>query len=191
MIILENICTAPWNDDKLNDSRKNGSRGINFYMSQAGYFCRPAILDTKDYYLPQTRNRGYMICVKKSWFDPGQDIAQSLNAWAKLVKRLERPASVPIDAMLLSEDNYGYGQVSDPADKERDWAKCKEGHVRYRADNGLGMKHELTKWSTGGSSTLPDYMDRKMRFMVPRILDTLDIAHLRNIKRGFDDRYYR
>ncbi|KAH8820901.1 hypothetical protein F5884DRAFT_65542, partial [Xylogone sp. PMI_703] len=190
IIILENICGAPWSDAKIDDEKKkNGSRGIDYLMAQAGYSTKSVVIDTKDYYLPQTRNRGYMVCVNRERFQSDNDEVEiKLNAWAKLMKRFERPASVPVDAILLSEDHHEYGP--DNGYEERDWTKCKDGHSRYRADNGLGTKHELTKWNGGGSCVLPDYMSKKIRGMVSRVLDTIEIAHLRNIKRGFDDRYY-
>jgi hypothetical protein len=71
------------------------------------------------------------------------------------------------------------------------WERCRIGYHNYRDDNFLGHRRELTDWVNGGSHVLEDFWKRQQKGLSERVLDTLDIAHLRNLVRGFDDRYYR
>jgi len=205
-------------------------------MSQVGYATRCAKLDTKEFYLPQTRERGYMICVDRvpyleegvdvtakldGWWnapkvdpeDEPEGIVMDLDNWEKLVFHLKRPASVPAEFMLLRSDDptlelfsanndyvshkavkktttkgQGKGQVKTKA--ATPWIKAKIGHHDYRNDLLLGSRRELTGWQEGGTFTPEDFWMRSRKGLVERVLDTIEIAHLRNLKRGFDDRYY-
>lgn len=204
VIILENVMTAPWADPWLNPEagkRSKGplaplmpssERGLDYHMGEVGYACRHLLLDTKSYYIPHTRKRGYMVCVDRSSLTDGMDVELMLNQWANLVKKLRRPASVPVEAMLLKADDP---KLFDSQEPEKDqagvpWKRCEIGHRAYRRDLKLGDGRPLTEWSNDSSFRLPDFVG-KMSGLTPRVLDTLDIAHLRNVRRGFDDRYYR
>jgi len=229
IIILENVSNAPWL--KLKEGQKFGKGGnawtIERHMQAAGYAVRFVRLDTKNYYLPHTRQRGYMVCIDKvaackafcgvdmallverdkdgkdycKLPDPYDKVVEGklediLEAWATLVVNLERPASVDVAQMLLEDDDprvlalEGLGN-DDQNKKAVAWERCKNGHSDYRAILGLGSKRILTRWVNGGSHTFPDWFQHGTKRMVERTCDTLDIAHVRNALRGFDDRYYK
>ena len=159
------------------------------------------ILDTKDYYYPQTRQRGYMLCISEDL--PGKlSVQVILRNWTKLMEEFERKASSPVDAFLLHKtDDRLLGGRSDVAksgrgDKTRttavSWSRCSARHDDYRGALNLGLKRPITNWQDGGSMSGPDYMWRDWSVnQVERVWDTIAIAHLRNLSRGFDDRFKR
>ena len=126
MVIFENVKTAPW-------VTKNSKRGFDHYINKAGYASRHLIIDAKKHYVPQTRQRGYMICVRKldaylalnrqqkdlskltnieveeeldAFFDPSTGGSNQLfDKWELVVRALEVPASAPADAWLFDTDD--------------------------------------------------------------------------------------
>ena len=56
MLVLENVLNAPW------DEMLAAYEGID-------YVSAGALVDSKNYYLPQTRQRGYMVCIDKFKLD--------------------------------------------------------------------------------------------------------------------------
>lgn len=226
IVILENVKGAPWIDEKISEKKrtsvkkgeKSERKGIDFHVGEAGYASRLITVDTKNFYLPHTRQRRYMICINKMqaysgycknakvgpndeeidrFCDPkygGLNII--FDHWQKVVKLLGREASVRVDAMLLEEDDVRLTGLRDGENennrkrKAGAWAKCKNGHQEYRTALGLGGKHILTDW-LDDTFKLPDHFPNFSKGATQRVLDTLDIAHLRNLFRGFDDRYYR
>jgi site-specific DNA-cytosine methylase len=198
IIILENVDGAPWK--AIRDKA----------MPQIGYAAEFLKVDTKHYYIPQTRKRGYMICVDaREYHDPDRKqhkpkdpkiVNSVLSTWAETLKAFRRPASCPVEAFLLDEDdprairgraelaNSGRGERR--RTKEVDWARCHGRHQDYRAGLFLGQKRPLTKWEDGGSCKATDYMWQDwMRGQVERVWDTIDISWLRNLNRGFDHQY--
>lgn len=112
----------------------------------------------------------------------------------------ERRASSSVEAFLLDEDDprvvrareemsrSGRGQTGRRT--ESDWTACHARHLKYRALEEVGRKRPLMKWEDGGSCKPPEYMWREWALgQVERVWDTIDIAWLRNLKRGFDHQY--
>ncbi len=206
IVILENVVGAPWldGDIKVKTGRKNTERGLDFLMGEVDYATKFVLLDTKDYYIPHTRQRGYMICVDKRLFskkyfaalDSPIRLKRNLDKWETFVIGAKQPANVPASVMLLRSDDplldgpVG-GSMIVPNRKIPDWKKCRIGHDDYRVHLGLGTGRPLTSWVNGGSCVVPDFWKRPMKGFSERVLDTIDIAHLRNLTRGFDDRYYK
>jgi site-specific DNA-cytosine methylase len=184
LIVLENVCGAPW--EKLIES-----------FDLADYDALHARLDTKHYYLPHTRIRGYMICLDRRKVPKSQRQAEM---WKKNMGELARHASSSIEAFLLDEDDprvhRGRAELSKGAlggekgPREVDWTKCQGRHQDYRADLLLGSKRPLTAWEDNGSCRMPDYAwgDWGAK-QVERIWDTFEISFLRNVRRGYDSQY--
>ncbi|KAI9846132.1 MAG: hypothetical protein M1838_001391 [Thelocarpon superellum] len=184
LIVLENVCSAPWED-------------IQILWGEIGYNSRHVRLDTKQYYIPHTRQRGYMICVDR------KKLAHEsvVERWEHLMSTLSRPASSSIEAFLLHEDDprvhrgraelaRGMRRGDDDGPRDVDWTKCQGRHQDYRADLFLGAKRPLTGWEDNGSCRMPDYAwgDWGVQ-QVERIWDTFEISFLRNVRRGFDSQY--
>lgn len=188
IVILENVISIPWTAKK---SRKTNERGIDSHFEDIGYCSRHIVLDTKSYYVPQTRQRGYLIAIHRESFDgTDEEIQKTLNKWAEQVKKLKRPASVPAEYLLLKSDDpkLKFSQIEDPDQKKKptEWGKCNRGHEQYRLKLKLGPEHPITKWAAGGYKQLLDYF-KPFKGATERVLDTVDISHLRCIRRGFDD----
>jgi site-specific DNA-cytosine methylase len=183
---------VPWTQKK---ATKKDDRGLDLHFEDIGYASRHLILDTKDFYVPQTRQRGYLIAIHKLSFDgTEEELNEQLDLWEKDMQKLKRPASVPAESLLLKSDDpkLKFSQIEDFEQKKKatQWDKCKIGHQKYRSNINIGLDHPITNWSAGGSKQLPDYY-KQFKGFTERVLDTVDIAHLRCIRRGFDDGFWK
>lgn len=217
IVIFENVVGAPWlNAKEIRKNEKEAARfegkedkakmkppstGLDTLMDQVGYDSNFVLLDTKRYYIPHTRRRGYMVCIDKSLYAKDEIcsisktpmIKADLHNWQRLVKKMAYPATAPATCFLLRSDDPRLESLLKFDDSKRkaiDWLKCYYGHEEYRDNLGLGIKKQLTNWTPGGAYVAEDFWKRSGKGMVDRVLDTLEIAHLRNLSRGFDDRYY-
>jgi site-specific DNA-cytosine methylase len=202
IVILENVCSAPWDRVKLK-------------FEKIGYSADFKRVDTKFYYIPHTRTRVYLVAVdKKQSSIPEQ--------WKEMVTTdLKRPASATLDAFLLPSDDPRIHQARQKLVNENasgaerrqgrlDWTKCESRHHRARDEEGLGAKRPLTNWEEGmlniscmaylcslscsiligGSCRLPDYAWNDWGVgQVERVWDLMDISVLRDAKRGIDPSY--
>jgi len=225
MVILENVAPAPWKDEivqkKFEEKIRNQEKmvggdkgkipaekakkcedhGLDWYFSQIEYDSESIIVDTKKYYIPQTRERGYMVCIDKERFKKESERKELLREWKKILKLLESPASVSTDDMLFAAKDDVEVELSPAAtvleeismEKQNviPWDKAKKDYYEYRQQRGYGHKRTLTFWGDKGSKRLPDFWALAMNREKERPLEVTEIAHLRNIARGFDDRYYR
>lgn len=194
IIILENVTSAPW---KL----------VCAAFEKIGYASESVIVDTKDYYIPHTRQRGYAICIYGGPSDKNndrniraKDLESMKSTWKATIKDFKRPASCTVEAFLLDEDDpriirgreelSQIGRGDNRRLQEVDWARCHGRHQDYRAGLFLGRKRPLMRWDESGSCVPPDYMWQAWsKAQVDRIKDVLDIAWLRNLERGFDHQY--
>ncbi|KAH7356500.1 hypothetical protein BKA65DRAFT_547896 [Rhexocercosporidium sp. MPI-PUGE-AT-0058] len=198
MVVLENVNSAPWLDSKVDEGEKSkwGEKviGIDKHFEDLGYVVSYMKLDTKQFYVPHTRERCYMVCVLSNGPD---HIIASLKARAQslptLVNSLKRFASVPIQALMSDFDSPLLDLSAREEVKPRaavTWDACRLNHQKYVEVNRLGSRHPITHWDELGHKTLPDYYKRNL-VLTDRTMDYIDISHLRNISlRGFDDRYY-
>ena len=109
------------------------------------------------------------------------------------IEALERTATVPLEALLFASDDPRLEVLSQERKtdtKSAPWSTCKIGHSDYTGMNGLGDRHPITNWKSDGSKELPDW-HRPMPGMTERVADSIDVAHRRNLVRGFDDREYK
>lgn len=141
LVILENVCSAPWET-------------VRDYFKRLNYSAEFMRLDTKQFYIPHTRTRVYLLAVDKR--------ASQLPAeWKKWVTgKLKRPASSTLDAFLLPSDDVRIHQareklvqssrgVSDSRAGRIDWTRCESRHARARLEELLGPKRPLTNWEEG------------------------------------------
>ena len=199
LVILENVCSAPW--DRVKE-----------YFEKHGYSAEHIKVDTKQYYIPHTRMRKYLLAVDKK----GSSIPAK---WKDTVmNKLKRPASSTLDAFLLPSDDSRIHQArqllvkdnsggSDSRTGRTDWTRCESRHARGRIEEELGLKRPLTSWEegrhpssssiftladlvTGGTCRLPDFawQDWGVR-QVERVWDLMDISLLRSAKIGVDPSY--
>ena len=188
--------------EELEEMNKRGvdqqvlNRGIDLLMAEVGYSSKHVLLDAKKYYIPQTRQRGYMLCVDSNILKNSTEEAKELlEKWESKVRMLAHNASVPAEQIVLAATDEMASSVArfeDFATKKKinNWVSCKAGNDNYRDCLGLGDERKLTSRNEADCKLLPDFWT-PMPGMTQRVLDVLEIAHLRSVARGMDDRYYR
>ena len=190
IVILENVTGAPWND-------------IIKYWKRIGYICQFVKVDTKDFYLPQTRQRGYMFGIDENLIEnTTYDHVQKFAKFREDLRKLARRATSPYTAFTYFPDDPTFQVVTKDmmtamAGRKgtTEWISCYLRHARYRGrpELDLGFERPLTQWKNNGSSFLPDYFS--MRLMMgkkcERILDTLDIICLRSLAERCYDPYFK
>lgn len=221
IIILENVYHAPWefiaavwnNDRKKmqemllrgNKRKKSDSKGLDdaraariqaesYWESDKQVYVAVWIkVDTKNYYIPQTRNRGYLCCFLVEPFDSPKAAQAAVLQWAQMFRALGRPTSESVEAFVLPNDDPRLHRMMDEMarrkkpKREVDWEICRGRHERYRDTKGLGTKRPVTQWVDGGSCKAPEYIFHSwLHGQVERIWDFLDTATLRSASRGYD-----
>ncbi|KAL8726041.1 MAG: hypothetical protein Q9181_006194, partial [Wetmoreana brouardii] len=157
-------------------------------------------VDTKDYYLPQTRQRGYMVCIDRSVI--GKQAADNMTLeWANIFGNiLPRPASSPLDEFLLPDDHPSVrrcrelGGLNHHGDKIKmtvsQWDTCEDRYAEHRTENGLGDLRPLLHWQEGGPCAPPEYWwQRWSRVQTDRLKEHWEQSHLRKAVRGYDSLY--
>ena len=188
MIVVENVVGAPWTA-----KCSRGNKSLQKYFEEIGYASRHVRLDTKEFYIPQTRNRGYMLVVHKQFFEKrGMNVEASLSSWEDLLRQMRRPASVPAEALTGRYDDGGLkvGLTEEVAVKTKvtAWTKCQVGHQGYREALELGNGNPITQRTNDGGRIWPEGYTR---FSSERIADSMGITSLRGLRRGHDDRQYK
>lgn len=191
IIITENVYGAPFTEF------------IEVFEEQ-GYAATFLRLDSKDFYIPHTRQRGYLVAIRRSLSKSNAvDYDGKVVAWQESVNGLKRPASATLDDYMLRNDDprvlRGRARLtaeSSSADGKggragrTDWTKCETGHQQARADEQLGDKRPLTQWSDSRNTTMPSYAwNEWMNSQVHRIHDLTDINTLRLAQVGVDATY--
>ena len=204
IIILENVEKATWplvmaiwrNDVQFvkNELKELAKPWLIWDKKDPGYTNVLRLVDTKEYYLPQTRRRGYLFLVRKDLaVRKEKDV---LKHWGRHLRALERPASASVEAFLFPNNHPVVQQTKLEASKvkkgrrETDWTLCKGRHQKYRNEIKVGDGRPLTKWVEGGRAICPDHWWRHWAAaQVERIWDTVDIAYLRNAQQDIDTLY--
>ena len=140
LVILENVCGAPWDR-------------VAQYFEKKGYSAEFLRVDTKNYYIPHTRTRVYLLAVnmKRSGIP---------STWKDMVINLKRPASTTLDHWLLPSDDPRIHHARQKLVREgfngldrrtgrTDWGRCESRHQRARLEEFLGLKRPLTGWEEG------------------------------------------
>ncbi|RAH41685.1 putative SNF2 family helicase [Aspergillus brunneoviolaceus CBS 621.78] len=181
LVILENVRSAPWPT-------------IKQYWTDIGYTVVHSAVDTKAYYLPQTRERGYMCCVDSQLLQQNGLSAESVLSWSDLMSSFTRQASSPAGMFLLDANDRRLHQIANsltfPAYRVRAWEKYEVRHQAYRQTEHLGYKRPYTRSLDNGTCITPDFSWRLWnRSLVERVWDTLDVNFLRKLKEGYDMTY--
>jgi len=183
IIVYENVSGAPWDDI------------VKMFERDLGYHATFQRVDTKKYYIPHTRQRGYLMAVRN---DRGVG-GGVLGRWKARVREMERPASAALDAFMFRHDDPRVlaGKSRMITEKCRgdgegragrtDWVKCEAGHQRVRANEELGSKRPFTGWSDDGNTALPGFCwNEYINAEVHRVHDLMDINTLRMAATGVD-----
>ncbi|KAI9038630.1 putative SNF2 family helicase [Aspergillus affinis] len=188
MIILENVSSAPW-------------KTISQELADIDYLGIHVPVDTKAYYLPQTRERGYMLCLDMRRMKvQGLTDQEVIKGWPELVQSFRRPASSPMGMFTLSADNKQLEQIEkDMAAHQAaattrsnvGWARYQLRHHYYRMDNDLGHKRPVTRSQDNGARQMLDFCWKRFCAVVPeRVAETIDCNFLRKLQGdGYDMSY--
>ncbi|KAI0016002.1 hypothetical protein F4780DRAFT_783639 [Xylariomycetidae sp. FL0641] len=180
VVILENVEGAPWKEMVEN------------WFPLIRYTAASAKLDTKRYYIPQTRSRGYLLAIDNDHFGTKQAVDVTVQ-WPKTLVQLERPSSSPIsDWLLPSTHPLIIRARQEDAQKtlvarhgQSKWDRSKIRHDRVRRDERIPHSHPLTLWSNPGSGKPTDRMDAlTIKALGDRACDYLEIANHRATIRG-------
>ncbi|KAF3919922.1 hypothetical protein AA313_de0201806 [Arthrobotrys entomopaga] len=175
IVILENVCKAPWSQ-------------VVTEFENIGYASGHTKFDTKNYYIPHTRQRGYLVA-----FDT-QNGAMLPAQWTQMVNNLTRPASVSFESFLLESDDPRVLEARQKLiredggkSKSHDWTACEIRHTNARTSENLGRGRPFTDWQENGVTKFPDFTWQEWGdLQVDRVNDLLDISYLRNVKKGID-----
>ena len=181
IVVLENVRYAAW-DTMLEQ------------YEDIGYESAGVHVDTKDYYIPQTRQRGYMVCFSKE--NRAQaNVTGAGKKWQTLMERFKRPASSPVSSFLLPSDKAKESlQHHDETVREVDWSQCEITQGEYRQTKRLGTARPVTNWQESGAILPPENGSAYWYSMqVERVKDTIDAATLRKAlpKNGMYDTMFK
>jgi site-specific DNA-cytosine methylase len=173
MVILENVIK----DEAWKRFQKE--------FEKIGYSMHIEKVDSKEYYLPHTRQRKYMLCIDNKLF--GASAVSYVKQWGKLMQEFRRRASAPITSFLLASDDPRYLRMAlGTVAKElilKNWEACRRRHENARAEKNLGPKRPYT-------TLLPDHSDRRFLQNRPqRDQEVLDIVYLRHAIDNIDSLY--
>ncbi|KAL8930440.1 MAG: hypothetical protein Q9208_000624 [Pyrenodesmia sp. 3 TL-2023] len=214
-MILENVGAADWvmiqvctNNNFHSTEPKGKLSGVakrhleeiwGNREASSGYSTCVVKVDTKAYYLPQTRKRSYMVCIDRKTI--GIKAADKLaQRWAERFRQLERNASSPMDDFLLPTDDRRVrmardaGGMDEFGDRKRrtesTWVKCKVRYANYRDAISCGSGRPLTRWTESGACHPPEHWWKNWaHYQSDRLREHWDISHLRSAQRGYDSQY--
>ncbi|KAJ6069289.1 hypothetical protein N7499_011176, partial [Penicillium canescens] len=188
LIIQENVRTAPW------EQMKGIWEGLD-YMSVDLH------VDTKHYYIPQTRERGYLVVIDKRRLEAAGllgdlknqvDIKTIDQHVRSLVDSFKRRASAPVGMFLLSDDDRRLESIEKKACLELrsdiSWENYQARHQRHRDELELGDERPITRSQPGVNMLrAPDFFwHRFMKTQPERVWETVDMNFLKKIVRGYD-----
>ncbi|KAI7336939.1 hypothetical protein KC315_g2570 [Hortaea werneckii] len=181
IVIFENIVNAAW-----------GKMISDF--KEIGYGSKGVLVDTKDFYLPHTRQRGYMVCFDGT--SCNQEAEKMATQWQDLIIEFRRLASSPVSSFLIPSDQVSLRLQAreDENDKEVDWTKCEITQMEYRQDSGIGYARPFTQWQESGTMVVPENSSAPWYHrQVERVKDTIDCLYLRKAlpSQGMYDARYK
>jgi site-specific DNA-cytosine methylase len=165
IVILENVLHGPW------DRMMECYRDIDYDVGGV-------LLDTKNHYLPHTRQRGYLVCFDKT--KATCNIDGIGKEWTSLMADFRRHASSSVADFMLPDEVRTQQQSLDDNTKEYDWAACEIRHLQYRQEKRLGNARPFTFWSESGTMNVPETGSMPWYHKQPeRVRDYMDIGMLR------------
>lgn len=186
LVILENVLGCPWTK-------------VSEFIRSQGYRVVVTKPDTKEYYIPQTRQRGYLFAIdNKRWekVKPKVPHPAPEESFCSLMDRFKRPCSSTFLDFIFRDDDYrllrtkktlAQAVEKDKPHKAVDWVRGKARYTTYRSNYKLGTLRPLTNWHDNGTCTTPDFFWKSWaKTQVERIWDTLDIRYLLGLIRGYD-----
>lgn len=190
--IFENVHGAPW------------ATTIDYVFPLTGYTAEIVALDTKNYYLPQTRLRKYVIAFNHRFF--GLEAARELcNDFSGAIQALERKYSSTVTDFLLPANSHELHRARNEMElasqsaqeKDTDWSFSRSRHTQFRRAQGIPDERPWLQWRENGSSNAPAKMWKPWEAPLPnRVKDLLECFYQlgmagKNLKHGKYDVAYK
>ncbi|KAJ5485617.1 hypothetical protein N7539_005605 [Penicillium diatomitis] len=192
IVIMENVKSAPWKDF------------IDIW-DEIGYDATYTFVDTKSYYLPHTRMRGYLVAVdkhRKTERLPGDNFVDSRplsKRFGKSMTQFARKASSPVGKFLLPDHDRRIEQIRNDLTtrldastrSESSWERYKIRHAEFRADHGLGDQRPISRSLPGGLGLSPPdfYWHSWMKAQPERVIETVDMKFLYCLTKDIDSNF--
>lgn len=182
ILILENVTKAPWDQFK------------GFWLPAIGYSAAVAQVDSKNFLVPQTRQRKYLVAVDARRY--GQNASEIVESWAELMKPshwfknppdLEGFLLPPSDKRTLNSRFQLERTMLSKPKKDVEAVVCQNDHRLARRKEGLGNGQPYTRLDDRGNvQPREESWGNYIRLITPRMQDLLDISSLRAFVKNFD-----
>ena len=184
MFILENVKGFPAKEEMES-------------FASIGYKTQFLIVDTKNFYLPQTRQRFYLIGLEKKRLEKEFNFKETFERWVYYMQSYQQRANAPFTDFICDDDDPRLhearfaSEAANPPSKTTDWAACRHRYANYRIQKQYGSLRPMTRWQNNGSCLFPDFGWIKWaKLQRERIWDTLEIQYLSHAgERDYDINY--
>ena len=159
IVVIENTEQTPWDH-------------MVCHFDEAGYEAGYSKVDTKKYYIPHTRSRGYLVAFHRGTIRKrgGRAAIPVLpRAWREYVRAFERPCGpTSVEHFLYPADHphavRGRAQIASGrgagrrggGKKSSGWGRCEVRHRRARHGELLGDGRPMTSWREGALARYHD-----------------------------------
>jgi len=195
------------NENVMGKGPQNPWPEMQRQLEEVGYAARVLTFDSKEYYIPQTRMRRYMVAINVGeggvtvgskkvplTFDAASKV---LDDWQELVEGIQRPYTATLDHFLYPEGDPTAMRAKQQQQghqgrdrKEVDWTRSLMRHATAREEHDLGDQRPLTRWDEGGGIHPPDDADWSWWSEQPsRVRDVAEVCFLRCVAQGQDPRH--
>ncbi|AEO59218.1 hypothetical protein MYCTH_2307313 [Thermothelomyces thermophilus ATCC 42464] len=173
LVILENVYNAPW--DMYTEQ----------IFPKICYVADFVRLDSKDFYLPQTRQRGYLVAVDAAGIG-ARNAGEIVRGWKRRIPSCQRPASAPVSVFLRPADDpatiQARADMKNRSSPNAEWALCSLRHADVRQRHGIrrddnpfslkAMRNSRHIFAAYPSHSWMQFWDGQ----VARVADFMDIA---------------
>jgi len=193
------------NENVMGNGQNNPWPEMQRRLEDNGYVARFLSFDSKEYYIPQTRTRRYMVAINVGKGAPQiQDdrkltrtvANQVLDDWEELVTALKRPYTATLDHFLYPDDDpivakaRRQGENKNERRHEVDWTRSLMRNNKAREDGNLGDQRPLTRWDDADNIHPSDDADWRWWATQPnRVKDVAEVCFLRCVAQGQDPRH--
>lgn len=193
------------NENVMGNGANNPWPEMQRRLEAEGYAARFASFDSKEYYIPQTRTRRYMVAINVGKGAPmvgdkkltRAKANQVLDDWAEMVSALKRPYTATLDHFLYPDDDpivaKARRQLESQKNERRhevDWTRSLMRNNKAREDGNLGDQRPLTRWDDADNIHPSDDADWRWWATQPnRVKDVAEVCFLRCVAQGQDPRH--
>ena len=186
LAIFENVQNAPW------------KQMVSFWFPLIGYTARSTLTDSKDFLVPQTRVRGYLVAVNSHIY--GNEAISTAESWVKMMNMVKLPLTSTFQECLLLDDDPRLARIQSEVQSRGRPSRDTIAEQSVSRHEGLRNKHQMGHQNP---YTLAQYAGGRLLAVTPpvrswrgwiqsqaaRIVDSLDIGYLWASQQGEDLRF--